>query len=91
MSVTPLPCPFCGAEAAVGLFHEGPWYAVRCPQYGCASRAADKIETAIAAWNQRAPDPRIAEVARIVVAHHTDGCAAGRCALCEIQTALQKT
>ena len=88
---TPLPCPFCGATPTAGLLHEGPRYAVRCPEYGCAAMVADRVETAIAAWNRRAPDPRLADVERIVAAHRTDGCCAGKCWACEIKAALGVT
>lgn len=59
------PCPFCGAKAEL---RNSKWankdhYGVTCTD--CAvwfDERADHGAEAIAAWNTRAPDPRLAEV-----------------------------
>ena len=69
--VTLLPCPFCGAPAELGV-REWPGgakdYWVWCSRYsatdsgGCfaMTREHQDPDNAIAAWNTRVPDPRIA-------------------------------
>ena len=83
--VTLLPCPFCGAPAELGV-REWPGgakdYWVWCSRYsatdsgGCfaMTREHQDPDNAIAAWNTRVPDPRIAaleaEVAALKAEHH---------------------
>jgi len=71
--VTLLPCPFCGAPAELGV-REWPGgakdYWVWCSRYsatdsgGCfaMTREHQDPDNAIAAWNTRVPDPRIADL-----------------------------
>ena len=71
--VTLKPCPFCGAPAELGVCEwpgEARDYWVWCSRYsatdphGCfaTTREHQGPDNAIAAWNTRVPDPRIADL-----------------------------
>jgi hypothetical protein len=64
------PCPFCGASASVELVRDGSLYAATCTALGCVASNfqcaysdqddGDAKARAIAAWNTRVSDQRIA-------------------------------
>ena len=60
VNVSPLPCPFCGAEAGKPIRYERSWpregsfyYSIECS--ACSAEVTeDTEEKAIATWNKRA-------------------------------------
>ena len=61
------PCPFCGSDPMPEFYssEDGSGYAIHCQAEACPawpSVHGENEEEAIAAWNARAPDPRLAEV-----------------------------
>lgn len=60
----PLPCPFCGGEAIVDNDVVGFYWLANCPACGACGPASETSSAdAIAAWNRRAPSPRLGLVA----------------------------
>lgn len=57
-----LPCPFCGAAPVFPNYDAGDDdYVVMCKSCGAASRYDDEQDAVIAAWNQRAATPDVAQ------------------------------
>lgn len=56
------PCPFCGGAASVITDHETATAYVMCETCDACGGRRETPANAIAAWNTRAPDPRIAEL-----------------------------